>query len=54
MNKPPSAPGFSRPAFAAGARAAFDALLAARPELEYVDAVLADFCGTLRGWAAIR
>lgn len=39
MNKPPSAPGFSRPAFAA----------AARPELEYVDAVLADFCGTLRG-----
>lgn len=49
MNKPASAPGFSRPAIAAAARAEFDALLAARPELEYVDAVLADICGTLRG-----
>lgn len=49
MNKPTPAPSFSRPAFAAAARAEFDALREARPDIEYVDAVLADICGTLRG-----
>jgi len=49
MNKETPAPGFSRTAFARAARAEFDTLRQARPDLEYVDAVLADVCGTLRG-----
>ncbi len=40
---------FSRPAFAGEARAEFEALKAANPDLQYVDAVLADVIGVLRG-----
>ncbi len=49
MNKPTPMPGFSRPAFVTAAQAEFDELHRAMPELEYVDAVLADICGVLRG-----
>ncbi|HEY2070219.1 MAG TPA: glutamine synthetase family protein [Rhizomicrobium sp.] len=46
VNPPPS---FARPAFADQARAEFEALKAVHPDLQYVDAVLADVIGTLRG-----
>ncbi len=49
MNKHSAVPCFARPAFVAAARAEFDALHGANPDLEFVDAVLADVCGTLRG-----
>ena len=49
MNRPTPEPGISRPAFVTAALAEFDALRLAAPELEYVDAVLADICGVLRG-----
>ena len=49
MNKLSPIPGFSRPAFVEKARASFEALLKQRADLEYVDAVLADICGTFRG-----
>jgi len=49
MNKQAPPPNFLRPAFAADAKAEFAALLRARPDLEFVDAVLADIGGTLRG-----
>ncbi|HWA89278.1 MAG TPA: glutamine synthetase family protein [Rhizomicrobium sp.] len=49
MNKPTVPPSFARPAFAEEARNAFAALLAAHPEIEFVDAVLTDICGVLRG-----
>ena len=49
MNKPAPPPSFSQPAFVAAARAEFEALRGARPDLEIFDAVLADICGVLRG-----
>jgi len=49
MNKVSPPPSFARPASADVARAQFDALMAAHPDLHYVDAVLADVIGTLRG-----
>jgi glutamine synthetase len=49
MNKLSPPPSFARPAFAGQACVEFDALKAAHPDLEYVDAVLADVIGTLRG-----
>ena len=49
MNKQAPPPHFLRPAFAAEAKAEFDALLRARPDIKFVDAVLADIGGTLRG-----
>ena len=49
MNKIMTAPGFFRPAFVAKAQAEFQALCKANPDLQYVDAVLADVLGVLRG-----
>jgi glutamine synthetase len=49
MNRQSPAPTFLRPAFVAAAQKEFDALVKARPELQYVDAVLADVLGVLRG-----
>jgi len=49
MNKPTPNPAFARPAFVEDARTRFDALIAAHPDIQFVDAVLADICGTLRG-----
>ncbi|MBV8977033.1 MAG: glutamine synthetase [Alphaproteobacteria bacterium] len=49
MNKPTPNPAFARPQFVEDAKARLDALLGAHPEIEAVDAVLADLCGTLRG-----
>ncbi|HXM00365.1 MAG TPA: hypothetical protein VN932_10580, partial [Rhizomicrobium sp.] len=49
MNKITPPPSFARPASVAAARAEFDALKAANPDLLYVDAVLADVVGVLRG-----
>ena len=49
MNKPTPAPSFARPAFVDVARERLDALLKQHPDIEIVDAVLSDICGTLRG-----
>jgi glutamine synthetase len=49
MNKLSPPPSFARPACASAARAQFDALRTAHPDLQYVDAVLADVIGVLRG-----
>jgi glutamine synthetase len=49
MNKPTPAPSFARPAFVEAAKARLDDLLRQHPEIEFVDAILADICGTLRG-----
>jgi len=49
MNKQAPPPRFLRPAFVVAAKAEFDALIKARPDLEFVDAVLADISGALRG-----
>jgi glutamine synthetase len=49
MNRQSPPPRFLRPAFAAEAKAEFDALLRADASIEFVDAVLADIGGTLRG-----
>lgn len=49
MNRHTAIPALSPPAFVAAARAEFDALCTAQPDLESVDTVLADICGTLRG-----
>ena len=49
MNKPTPAPSFARPAFVEAAKNRLDALLKEHPEIEFVDAMLADICGTLRG-----
>ncbi|HVU19951.1 MAG TPA: glutamine synthetase family protein [Rhizomicrobium sp.] len=40
---------FLRPAFVDEARAQLDALLRAQPDIEFIDALLADICGVLRG-----
>jgi len=47
MNQP--TPGIGRPAFVAQAEAEFAELADAESELEFVDAVIPDLCGTLRG-----
>ncbi|MBI3677149.1 MAG: glutamine synthetase [Proteobacteria bacterium] len=49
MNQQTAAPTFLRPAFVAAAKQEFDALVKACPDLQYVDAVLADVLGVLRG-----
>jgi glutamine synthetase len=49
MNKPTPTPPFARPASVEEARKRLDALLAAHPEIEFVDAVVSDICGVLRG-----
>jgi glutamine synthetase len=49
MNKAAAIPGFPRPAFVLDAKAEFEALVAQHPGLEFVDAVVVDLCGTLRG-----
>jgi len=49
MNKPTAAPGFARPAFVPDTQAEFEALVARHHDLEFVDAVVVDLCGTLRG-----
>lgn len=49
MNKVSPIEGFAAPAFVTKARAEFDALRKAHPDLQYIDAVLADVIGVLRG-----
>ncbi len=49
MNKPIPTPGFSPPLFVEAARKRLEALLAVEPDIVFVDAMLADICGTLRG-----
>ena len=49
MNKPIPAPSFARPAFVEAARARFAAMMKQHADVRFVDAVLADLCGTLRG-----
>lgn len=49
MNKQASIPSFAGPAFVERARGEFEALVARQPELEFVDAVIVDICGTMRG-----
>jgi len=49
MNKLVTPPVFSRPAFVDEARREFDALVASRSDLQFIDALLVDLCGTLRG-----
>ncbi|HEX4157622.1 MAG TPA: glutamine synthetase family protein [Rhizomicrobium sp.] len=49
MNKPATAPAFPRPAFVAEAEAEFDAFFEAETDLEFLDAVIPDLCGTPRG-----
>lgn len=49
MNKPAAIPEFAPPSFVATARAEFDALLLKHPGLLYIDAVLPDVLGILRG-----
>lgn len=49
MNTRVDIPGFVRPAFVEQARAEFEALLNAHPDVQEVDAVLADASGVLRG-----
>jgi glutamine synthetase len=49
MNKPTAVPGFACPAFVLDAKAEFEALVAQHPGFEFIDAVVVDLCGTLRG-----
>ncbi len=49
MNKPAAMPGFACPAFVPRAKAEFEALAARQPGLAFVDAVVVDLCGALRG-----
>jgi glutamine synthetase len=49
MNKPAGIPGFARPAFVAQAKAEFDALVRAHKDIQFVDALLPDVLGILRG-----
>ena len=49
MNKAASIPSFARPAFVERARVEFEALMQRAPELEFVDAILVDICGAIRG-----
>jgi len=49
MKKPAAIPHFTPPEFVPLARIEFDELLLSEPSIEFVDAMLADICGTLRG-----
>ena len=49
MNKPVANPDSARPAFVAVAKKEFEAFLRAHPDLAYLDAVLPDVLGILRG-----
>ena len=49
MDKTSSNSNFFRPAFVDEARAQLDALLRSQPDIEFIDALLADICGVLRG-----
>src|SRR3954471_16421618 len=49
MNKPAAMPGFARPVFVPETKREFEALVAQHPGLEFMDAVVVDLCGTLRG-----
>lgn len=49
MNQAAAIPGFAPPAFVAEAQGEFEALVARHPGLEFVDAVVVDLCGALRG-----
>ena len=49
MNKPESARAFARPAFAAEAEVEYASFAAGASDVEFVDAVVVDICGTLRG-----
>ncbi|HKD23291.1 MAG TPA: glutamine synthetase family protein [Rhizomicrobium sp.] len=49
MNKPAGIPGFARPAFVAQAKAEFDALLRTHKDIQFVDALMPDVLGILRG-----
>ena len=49
MNKPAAVPEFARPAFVLDAKSEFEAMAAHDPGLEFVDAVVVDLCGALRG-----
>lgn len=49
MNKAAPVPSFARPAFVDAARAEFEALAAAHPDAECVDALLVDIGSTIRG-----
>jgi glutamine synthetase len=49
MNKVTPIPGFAPPTFVQAARVEFDALRKAHPDLKYIDVVLADVIGILRG-----
>jgi glutamine synthetase len=49
MNKATPIEGFAAPAFVTKARAEFDVLRKAHPDLQYIDAVLADLIGVMRG-----
>jgi len=49
MNKATTVPGFLRPAFVAGAEKEFAEFLKSHPDTAFVDAVLPDVLGTLRG-----
>ena len=49
MNRATNIPSFSRPAFVLAAKKEFDAVLAARPDIRFVDAILPDINGVLRG-----
>ena len=49
MNKPAATPAFPRPAFVSDAEAEFDAFFEAEGDLEFLDAVIPDLCGTPRG-----
>ncbi|HEY4124697.1 MAG TPA: glutamine synthetase family protein [Rhizomicrobium sp.] len=49
MNKLATPPAFARPTFVEDAAREFEALIAAHPEIEYLDAVVVDLCGILRG-----
>ncbi|HEX4077779.1 MAG TPA: glutamine synthetase family protein [Rhizomicrobium sp.] len=49
MSKPAGQSAIPRPAFVTDAESEFDAFLEAETELEFLDAVIPDICGTLRG-----
>jgi glutamine synthetase len=49
MNKASPPPAFAHPAFVDTAKAEFEALVAAHPDLECIDAVIVDIAGTIRG-----
>lgn len=49
MNRPESASAFARPAFAAEAEQEYASFAAGAGDLAFVDAVVVDICGTLRG-----